>query len=94
MNKAKQQNFPVWEYNLTPEEFEKILAGKKRLGWFNRPWAYARVLENLNYYQAKKIIDLNYLKENWNKIKQKLFKQDIKEGYEYLLQKKALSASR
>jgi len=94
MNKINKQNLPVWEYNLKPGEFEKILAGKKKIGWFDKIWAYSRILENMNYYTAKKILDLNYLKNNWNKIKPKIFNSSIRQGYEYLLQKKALSASK
>jgi hypothetical protein len=94
MKISKKFNQLVWEYNLKPEEFKKILAGKKEEGWFNREWAVARVLENMNYYEAKKIINFDFLRENWKDIKKRLFKKNIKEGYEYVLQKKALSTAK
>ncbi|MEK7472599.1 MAG: hypothetical protein AAB625_01030 [Patescibacteria group bacterium] len=42
----------VWDYNLTQDEFEEILVGKKVLGNMNKSWAITRILENLNYYDA------------------------------------------
>ena len=33
----------VWDYNLTQDEFEAILYGKKVLGNMNQSWAIVRV---------------------------------------------------
>ncbi|MBL7078384.1 hypothetical protein ISS42_01850 [Candidatus Shapirobacteria bacterium] len=87
MKQKGQFNQLVWDYNLSPKEFKQILEGKKQKGWFTREWATARALENLNYYQALDIIDLNFAKKNWAKIKPKIFNKAIIGGYEYLLQK-------
>ena len=90
------QNFNqlVWDYNLNPSQFKNILTGKKEEGWFTQEWAIARVLERLNYYDALKLIDLKFLKQNWLKVKPKIFNKTKKEGYEYILQKQALSSSK
>ncbi|MEK7495756.1 MAG: hypothetical protein AAB569_06400 [Patescibacteria group bacterium] len=81
----------VWDYNLNQKEFEAILQGKKVLGNMNQSWAIARVLENLNYYDAMSLISLDTLRNNWNKVKGRLFNNSIKNGYEFLLQRYPVS---
>ena len=84
----------VWEYDVPPQNFFKILSGDQENGQYNREWATARVLENVNYYDAISLIDIEYLSKSWPRIKSRLFKPDIKHGYEYLLRKRALPTAR
>lgn len=81
----------VWDYNLTQDEFEAILYGKKVLGNMNQSWAIVRVLENLNYYDAMNLISLDMLRNNWSEVKGRLFNNSIKNGYEFLLQRYPVS---
>lgn len=84
----------VWDYNLSPQDFFAILHGEKKTKWPSRDWATIRVLENANYYDAINLIDLDYLAKNWQNLKPQIFKEDIQEGYEYLLRKRTLSSTR
>lgn len=81
----------VWDYNLTQNEFEAILAGKKVLGNMDQSWAIVRVLENLNYYDAMNLIPIDMLRNNWKEVQPKLFNDSIKNGYEFLLQRYPVS---
>ena len=81
----------VWDYNLSQEEFESILYGKKVLGTMNQSWAIVRVLENLHYYEARSLIPLEMLRDNWDKVKNRLFNSSIKNGYEFLLHRYPVS---
>lgn len=81
----------IWDYNLPQEDFEAILRGEKVLGSLDQNWAMARVLENLNYYEAMRLVSLEYLGKHWRTIKGKLFKNSIKEGYEFVLQRHSIS---
>jgi hypothetical protein len=83
----------VWDYNLPQEEFEAILRGEKSLGSLDQTWAIARILENLNYYDAMKLVPPEILRSNWDKVKPKLFKDSIRKGYEFVLQRQAVSAA-
>ena len=74
-------------------EFEAILRGEKSLGSLDQSWAIARVLENLNYYEAMKVISLEPLKKHWTTIKRKLFKDSIIKGYEFVLQRHTVSTA-
>lgn len=77
----------VWDYNLTKSEFEEILKGKKVVGNFDQNWAIVRVLENLNYYDAMKLVPIGTLRKNWKDVQNKLFKSSIRNGYEFVLQR-------
>lgn len=81
----------VWDYDLPQEEFEAILRGEKVLGNLDQSWAIARILENLNYYEAMKLISPDLLRKNWELVKSKLFKVSIKKGYEFVLQRYPVS---
>jgi len=81
----------VWDYDLSPDDFTKILSGKKEIGTFNQDWAISRVLENLNYYDAMTLVPYATLKNRWDYIKGKLFNKAIKNGYEFLLQRYPVS---
>lgn len=84
----------VWDYELSQDNFEKILSGKHSLGQLDQSWAISRVLENLNYYDAMSLVSLDTLKKSWPAVEGKLFKQSIKKGYEFLLRRQTLSAAR
>lgn len=83
----------VWDYNLTKSEFEEILKGKKVVGNFDQNWAIVRVLENLNYYDAMKLISIDILRKNWKDIQNRLFKSSIRDGYEFVLQRYPVSVA-
>jgi len=86
MDAAKYQQV-VWDYNLPQSEFEAILSGQRVEGSLDQDWAIARVLENLNYYEAMSIVPYDLLKERWESVRRKLFKDSIKRGYEFVLQR-------
>lgn len=81
----------VWDYNLTSDEFEKILSGEEKRGSFDQDWAISRVLSNLNYYDAMRLVPYSILQKRWLYIKGKLFNKTIKDGYEFLLHRYPVS---
>jgi len=81
----------IWDYQISPSEFDSILCGQKSFSSLNQAWAISRVLENLNYYEAIKMVSLDSIKNNWSEVKPILFKKAIKDGYEFVLQRHALS---
>lgn len=90
MDKAKFNQL-VWDYQLSPEQFFAILEGKTKTGVFDQNWAIGRVLENLNYYEALALVPRETLAKNWSVVKPKIFNKSIRDGYEYVLQRQALS---
>ena len=90
-----QKNFRtlVRDYTLSADEFWEILQGKKTHGWFTQTWAIARIIEQVNYYDAISLIGLDRLYANWDMIKTKIFNISIKRGYEFVLRRYALSVT-
>lgn len=88
---ARKFNQLVWDYRLTPAEFESILFGKTSRGTFTQSWAITRVLENLNYYDAISLVPPSLLQTKWSEIRPKLFQPAIIKGYEFLLHRYSLS---
>lgn len=84
----------IWDYTLSKEDFESILSGQKTLGSLDQSWAISRILENTDYYTAKDLVTLPLLQKNWSQVKNKLFKKSIKDGYEFVLQRHALSPTK
>lgn len=84
----------VWDYNLGQSEFEEILEGKKVNGAFDQVWAIKRVLENLNFYEAKSIVTKKMFIDNWNEVKPKMFNRSIIKGYDFLLHRYSVSTTR
>jgi len=84
----------VWDYNLTQAQFEDILLGKNQLGQLDQSWAIARILENLHYYDALSLVPFATLSKNWDNVKRKLFVKGIRDGYEFVLHRHALSIAR
>lgn len=93
MNVANYQQL-MWDYDLPQDKFEAILQGRNVEGTMDQEWAIARVLENLNYYDAMSLVPYNILKEHWAGVKRKLFKDSIKRGYEFVLQRYSVSAAK
>ncbi|MEK7565820.1 MAG: hypothetical protein AAB506_02130 [Patescibacteria group bacterium] len=84
----------IWDYKLSPQDFFAILDGEKSNGWFTQDWAIARVLDNLNYYEAMSLVSPKILSGHWPTVKKKLFKETIRDGYEFVLQRQSLSVAR
>jgi len=84
----------VWDYQLSPHEFQAILTGEFSQSGLDQHWAMARVLENAPYYQALKLIPLDSLQQHWPALRNKIHRQDIKKGYDFVLHQYALSTSK
>ena len=84
----------IWDYNITEDEFLDYLFGRKEDGWFNQDWAIVRAIERLNYYELKELIPFELINRNWGKIKNKIWRKDIREGIEFVLRKNFVSAAR
>ena len=83
----------VSDYQLPQEQFEAILQGESKIGNFDQSWAIARVLENLHYYDALKLVPFATLQENWDNVKGKLFSRSIRSGYEFVIHRYSLPST-
>lgn len=85
----------IWnDYNLSYDDFLKILSEEKVDGWFSQNWALVRMIENLNYYDFIHTVPLDLVASKWKDIKGKIYDKTKVKGLEYVLRKKALSVTR
>lgn len=70
------------------------MENKRVLGNFNQDWAIGRVLEHTNYYDAMELVSLPTLQERWSSVKRRIFSKELVHGYNYLLQRQALSTTK
>jgi hypothetical protein len=84
----------MWDYNITEDDFLDYLYGKKTDGWFNQEWALLKAIERLNYYEFIEIVPLELLQKYWKKIKPRIWREEIKDGIEFLLQRYSVSTAR
>ena len=82
----------LWDYNISLDEYLDYLYGRKEDGWFNQQWALLRAINNLNYYELRKLVSLKMLEEEWDEISDKIRDPAVKKGLEFLLQRKTVSS--
>lgn len=55
----------VWDYDISQEEFDDILAGRCKRGSLDRDWAAVRVIEWAPYEEMIKLIGFPQLVKEW-----------------------------
>jgi hypothetical protein len=93
MTQDKYANL-AWDYNLDPAQFNAILMGDTVIGPLNQSWALARALQHLNYYDAMSIVPISTLNTLWPQVKKQIFNKNIQQGYDFVLQRYALSTTK
>ena len=41
----------AWDYDITQQQFDEMLAGRREIGHLNRDWAAVRVIESSHCYR-------------------------------------------
>ena len=93
MNNPEKFRQILWDYDLSPEDFFDVLDKKRQMGWFTQDWAIARLLEHAPYYDTIALVPLGVIRERWEHIRPKLFNRAIRDGYDYVLRRYALSSA-
>ena len=83
----------LWDYNISEEEFIKMLDADIKPGGFDRLWAERRAVEGLSYYDLLAIVGLKRIARDWEKLKPRLRNQTRVRGIEYVLRKYNISVA-
>lgn len=75
----------VWDYNLTADDFEKILAGENNFGRLDRDWAVTRLLEYAPYDEIVERIGFPALLEGWPRWRHKIRSVTRQRGFDWLV---------
>jgi hypothetical protein len=83
MSKNKAQY--VWDYDLSQDEFDEILAGHKERGHLNRDWAAVRVIEWAQYEDMIRLIGFRELVKNWSRWRTRIRSEQQRRAIDFLV---------
>lgn len=74
----------VWDYELTQEQFDAMLAGQYENGPLNRDWAAVRLIEWAPYAEMIRRIGYKTLVENWPRWRSRVRSHSAVRGLDFL----------
>jgi hypothetical protein len=76
----------VWDYHLTEEQFDAMLAGRYEDGHLNRDWAAVRLIEWAPYKEMIRRIGYRALVENWPRWRKRLRSAEQRQSLDFLVE--------
>lgn len=80
-NRAKY----VWDYNITQEQFDAMLAGQFEDGHLNRDWAAVRVIEWAKYEDMIRILGYFDLVNNWSRWRERIRSEEQRRSLDFVV---------
>lgn len=75
----------VWDYDLTQEQFDAMLAGHYENGPLNRDWAAVRLIEWAPYAEMIRRIGYKALVENWPRWRSRLRSEQQRRSLDFVV---------
>ena len=76
----------VWDYDITQEQFDKMLAGEYEDGHLNQDWAAVRLIEYAKYEDMIRRIGFPMLVKGWPRWRTRIRSQQQRESFDFLVQ--------
>ena len=76
----------LWDYDLSPQEFHKILAGTLKRGRLDQDWAACRLIEYASYEEIIHQIGFRRLIENWSRWRKNIRSESRLRGFDFLVE--------
>jgi hypothetical protein len=76
----------VWDYDLTQQQFDDLLAGRYEDGVLNRDWAAVRLIEWAPYEEMIQRIGYQALVENWSRWRRRVRSHSTRRGLDFLVE--------
>lgn len=76
----------VWDYDLSQEEFDDILAGRCKRGGLDRDWAAVRVIEWAPYEEMVKLIGFPKLVREWPRWRSRVRSEQQRRAIDFLVE--------
>lgn len=80
------RNFPIWDYNITADQFQMILNGKLTVGRLNQNWAVTRLFEYESYPAIVQRLGYRKILDFWPKIRDTIRSPSRKRGFDFLVE--------
>lgn len=75
----------VWDYNITQEQFDEMLAGRFEDGHLDRGWAAIRVIEWAKYEDMIRILGFPALVEHWPRWRTRIRSEEQRRSLDFLV---------
>lgn len=86
MTKQQAVRQIIWDYSITPEQFEQMLHdGTPAMLTRDKKWAMTRTLERADYYTAMQLIGVDALRQHWPELRTGIRFNHIKDAYDFVV---------
>lgn len=76
----------VWDYDISQEQFDEILAGRLTRGSLDRDWAAVRVIEWAPYDEMVRLIGFRQLVKEWPRWRSRVRSEQQRRGIDFLVE--------
>ena len=76
----------VWDYDISQEEFDDILAGRYTRGSLDRDWAAVRIIEWAPYEEMVRQIGFPQLVKEWPRWRSRVRSEQQRRGIDFLVE--------
>jgi hypothetical protein len=76
----------VWDYDITEEQFDAILAGQAAIGKLDRGWAAARLIDSAPYDEVVRRIGFRDLVRYWPDWRRRVRSLSARRGLDFLVE--------
>lgn len=75
----------VWDYDLSEEQFDALLAGRATVGKLDRAWAAARLIDSAPYEEVVRRIGFPDLVKHWPEWRSLVRSASARRGLDFLV---------
>jgi hypothetical protein len=84
---AQENRLPyVWDYEISEQEFQAMLAGKLKKGRLGQDWAAVRLLEYAPYEEIVQRLGFVGLVQGWPRWRDKIRADNRRRGFDFLVE--------
>lgn len=76
----------VWDYDISEQEFDALLAGRATLGRLDRAWAAARLIDSAPYEEVVRRIGFGELVRHWPEWRSRVRSSSARRGLDFLVE--------
>ena len=74
----------VWDYDISEQEFDALLAGRAAMGRLDRAWAAARLIDSAPYEEVVRRIGFGELVRHWPEWRFRVRSSSARRGLDFL----------
>jgi hypothetical protein len=76
----------VWDYEMSEQEFDTLLAGRAVVGRLDRAWAAARLIDSAPYDEVVRRIGFRDLVRHWSGWRSRVRSTSARRGLDFLVE--------